>query len=255
MMPITGIIKKADKRTEVQTVINSGQLIRFTLTRKHVRNINIRMKPDMSVTVSAAPGVPLAYIKTFVTGKAPWILRNMEKYSKMKSLPSFTHYGAGKFDDGDKVFLAGQPMLIRLTRSEYESVSVNSGQIVIGLRDLSDTVKRRKLAGSFFKDIGTQIFEESIKEAVRVAGLHFMPYIRIRNMKSRWGSCNISKRSVTMNAALVHLPRECIDYVAAHEIAHFRHPGHGKDFYSALSAVMPDWKARKKALASVIISP
>lgn len=49
--------------------------ISYTLTRKKVKNINLRVAGDGSVRVSASPWVPLAQVDDFVAGHRDWIAR------------------------------------------------------------------------------------------------------------------------------------------------------------------------------------
>jgi predicted metal-dependent hydrolase len=73
------------------------------------------------------------------------------------------------------------------------------------------------------------------------------PVIRIRLMKSRWGSCCPTKRTITLNKRLLCYPQEAVEYVVLHEYVHFLHPDHQKGFYETLSRLMPDY-ARRRAL-------
>jgi predicted metal-dependent hydrolase len=56
---------------------------------------------------------------------------------------------------------------------------------------------------------------------------------------------------VVLNLLLVLAPVECIDYVALHELIHFRNPSHNKEFYQTLDALMPGWKKHKKYLTQL----
>ncbi|MEG2396279.1 MAG: M48 family metallopeptidase, partial [Oscillospiraceae bacterium] len=77
--------------------------------------------------------------------------------------------------------------------------------------------------------------------------------IKIRKMKSRWGSCQPKTGIVTLNSQLINAPIGCIEYVVLHELCHFVQPNHSKDFYSLVSAIMPDYKERKKLLNTYIL--
>ena len=74
------------------------------------------------------------------------------------------------------------------------------------------------------------------------------PKLRIRTMKSCWGSCLVNKGIITLNRKLLMKHRECIEYVVVHELCHFIHPNHSKEFYKFMEQFMPDWKERKGRL-------
>ena len=88
---------------------------------------------------------------------------------------------------------------------------------------------------------------------------HFMksgikrPIVKFRRMVSQWGSCHTKKGILTFNTNLMYAPTECIEYVAAHEFTHFLVPNHSDRFYSELSKIMPDWKARRQKLKKISI--
>ena len=62
-----------------------------------------------------------------------------------------------------------------------------------------------------------------------------------------------SKGIVALNNRLLEAPRDCIEYVVTHELCHFVHPNHSKQFYSFLSMLMPDWKERKSVLDKIAL--
>ena len=78
--------------------------------------------------------------------------------------------------------------------------------------------------------------------------IHAPTAIRIRAMRTRWGSCNFQKGTLNFNLHLIDQPMECIEYVVMHELAHFVHPNHSVSYHTLMSALMPDWKQRKARL-------
>lgn len=78
-------------------------------------------------------------------------------------------------------------------------------------------------------------------------GISF-PKVAFRVMVSRYGSCNAARGKITLNKALADMPRECAEYVAAHELAHLVHPNHSVSFYRVLDTVMPDHRQRERRL-------
>ena len=73
--------------------------------------------------------------------------------------------------------------------------------------------------------------------------------IKITSAKKRFGSCN-GKNSICFSYYLMLYPKEAIDYVVVHELAHIRHHNHSKDFYNFVSEFMPDYKERERLLKS-----
>ena len=74
------------------------------------------------------------------------------------------------------------------------------------------------------------------------------PEVKLRKMRSQWGNCHWRQGYITLNTALARCPEELRDYVALHELVHFLHHDHGPGFYARMDELMPDWRARRKAL-------
>ncbi len=72
------------------------------------------------------------------------------------------------------------------------------------------------------------------------------PELKLRAMKSQWGNCHWGQGYITLNTALARCPVWMQDYVALHELVHFLYHDHGAGFYGAMTALMPDWKERRK---------
>jgi len=66
--------------------------------------------------------------------------------------------------------------------------------------------------------------------------------VRLKKMKTRWGSCNTVVRRIWINAVLVHLESCLLEYVLVHELVHLLEPGHTRRFYQILETHLPDWK-------------
>ena len=69
---------------EKHTIIFNGQEIVFELTRKQVKNVNLNIRPDMTIAVSANDRVPLKFINAFVKDKVPWLLKNMNYFKNVR---------------------------------------------------------------------------------------------------------------------------------------------------------------------------
>lgn len=71
---------------------------------------------------------------------------------------------------------------------------------------------------------------------------------KTRRMKTRWGSCNIIKRTINLNLELGRMPHELLEYVVVHELVHLHERYHNQAFYAWLEKMLPDWFLREQQL-------
>lgn len=74
------------------------------------------------------------------------------------------------------------------------------------------------------------------------------PTFTIRRMTTRWGTCNVTARRITLNLELARREPELLEYVVVHELAHLIESGHNQRFYAVMDHALPDWRLRRKAL-------
>ncbi len=70
----------------------------------------------------------------------------------------------------------------------------------------------------------------------------------VRDMTSRWGSCNTRTGHLNFNLKLLDMPPECLDYVVCHELCHLWVAGHGPRFWARMDRIYPDWRRVRKML-------
>lgn len=229
----------------IHKIVLNGRLIEYNLTRKRVKNINLRIKPDLSINVSANPRVSINFIEEFMFSRTEFILKTLEKYEKLKLIvPKKKQY----IDDEEFLFL-GKGLKIRLIQGE-NNVTIDETYIKLSVKDIYDVELKSKILNEFFKLKCMEKIEQisrSVYPYFEKLGVAY-PNIKFRKMKSQWGSCNAKKGVLTFNTLLIHTPLSCIEYVVVHELSHFLVFDHSKKFYETVENVIPDWKLRKKLL-------
>ena len=73
-------------------IILGDRTIKYDLQYKKVKNINLRIKPDGSINVSANKKVPQKVIDDFIISKVDFILRALEKYKNMPVKEQIQYY-------------------------------------------------------------------------------------------------------------------------------------------------------------------
>ena len=92
-----------------------------------------------------------------------------------------------------------------------------------------------------------EVLPQVIQKCERITGLHALEW-KLRDMKTRWGSCNIQKKRIWLNIQLAAYPQEWLEYVVTHELVHLLVPGHGKEFWAYMDRFFPEWKRVRKVL-------
>lgn len=231
-----------------QRQVPCGQgVITYLLTRKKVKNINLRIKQDGSVLVSASSRVPVTFIDDFIRQKQDFILSALAKYEEQRALhPQIPK----QYVSGESYTLLGKSLRLKVEETSNEAVCSDGVYIILRVKDKQNFRRKEILMTRWLKEYQTALFEKLILQtyaAFKKYGVPF-PTLKIRTMKSRWGSCQPKKGIITLNSRLIEAPRAAIEYVVLHEFVHFIHPNHSKEFWNFVTMMMPDWKERRKGL-------
>ena len=68
----------------------------------------------------------------------------------------------------------------------------------------------------------------------------------IKNMKTKWGTCNICAHRIWLSLHLAKYPLPCLEYIIIHELTHLWERYHNAHFKSLMDRFCPDWRERKK---------
>lgn len=230
----------------LRTIDAKGKQISYSLERKPVKNINLRIRADQGVYVSAPKGVAAKTIDAFVNEKSSYILRALKKFKEKE----FREGSNNSFVDGETVKLFGRNMRLKVKSAPRSKVESDESYITLFVKDVKDVELKKRVLDTWLRKKCKEEITAICKKVypqVKKYGIAF-PEIQLREMVSRWGSCSPKKGFVTFNTALIAMPVSCIEYVVTHEFTHFLYPNHSKKFYQQLATFMPDWEERKKRL-------
>ena len=222
---------------EKDFIESNGEKIYFFVQRKNVKNINLKVNIDKKVTLSIPMKMSLDKAKDFVKKKANWIKKQQDFYDTFaEQKENIT------FEDGETVYLLGKQYKMKIISDNHNSVVINNKYIEIHIKEKYIDNKNyiKKVYEKWLKQYALNILG-------KLVGIK-IPRIEIRQMKTRWGSCLPSNNKVIFNLNLIKTPICCIEYVVLHELSHFKHQNHSKNFYNFITIFMPDWKERKKIL-------
>ena len=214
--------------------------INVKITRKKMKNLILKITPDGEVLLSAPLRVSNEVIQNFLKKREEWIVQKLKERLEYKKKQA-------DFLTGEIIFYLGKEYTLEIISSKEPKVFIDEEKIYIQCSDTTDAAGRRKI----FEEWGAERLSVLLKELTLSTGKkigYLSNEIRIKNMKSCWGSCHSLKRVVTYNLQLMYKPLSVIEYVVLHELAHIPHPHHQKEFWAFVEKYMPDWKERRKLL-------
>ena len=224
--------------------------IEYIFERKNIKNINLRIRHNGSIFVSAPENVAENIADSFVISKCRYI-RNAVDTFESNEIPK----AEMKYVSGENVTLLGKNMRISIIKDAEEYVNTDGIYVYIHVRRPDYYNRKKNLLNNWLNEQCSIIFNEIMHEVHQ----KFIPYgvdypqLKLRTMTSRWGSCLPNKGIITLNKRLIEAPKNCIEYVVYHEFCHFIHPNHSKQFYSLLQVMLPDWRESKRFLENSIV--
>lgn len=232
----------------------NNQEIDFEIERKNVKNININVRPDRTINVSAKSSVPLDYIQELIKKKAPWILNQIREFEQAQ--PERTN--DREYVSGESYKYLGKQYRLRVKhvdKKEEEGVKYYRGFIHMYVLENTDINSRKDLIDSWYKKRANSIFNELFDKVYPKIEKYNVPKpsIQTRSMKTRWGSAHVNKNMILLNLDLIKAPKPCIEYVILHELIHFKYNDHSSKFYEMLYTLMPDWKRKKEILDKEVV--
>ncbi|MEZ5844817.1 MAG: SprT family zinc-dependent metalloprotease [Hyphomicrobiaceae bacterium] len=221
-----------------------GQRIGYSARYSTRKTLAIFVHPDGAVEVVAPTGTSQTVIEQRLLRRARWVLQQRHYFEQFRPRTPERRYVGGE----THLYL-GRQYRLKIEIGNDDGVRLKGGYFRVTVRGEPSPERVRSLLSAWYREHADAKLAERF-EAVMARFARIVPgtpSIAIRPMQRRWGSYS-AKGRITLNVDLVRAPLPCIDYVIVHELAHGRHPNHGRAFFDLLSQMMPDWEKRKLAL-------
>jgi predicted metal-dependent hydrolase len=225
-----------------QDIIRLGDLA-IKVTRKDIKNVHLSVHPpDGHVTLAAPNGTRLEVARAFAITKLPWI---RDQQSKMREQ---IREEPRRFIGRESHYLWGRRYLLTLVAPKNgRKVWADHKRIFLAISKDSDTDTRAKMVHAWHKALLHETIPPLIAKWEARLGVKVHAYF-LQRMKTKWGSCNHKAGNVRLNTELVKKPKDLLEYVIVHEMAHLLVPTHSDRFVAILDTHYPGWKEARAEL-------
>ena len=217
--------------------------INIDVILKSIKNLNLAVLPFGKVRVSAPKKMKLENIKMFLLTKLSWIKKQQVKMLNQIIVEK-------NYTNNEEHYFLGQKYLLQIVpNSKKPSVKVVDEQIILSVKANFTQLQIKNLLQKWYRSELIKIAWQLIAKWEKIMNLKISE-LQIRQMKTRWGSCHIGKKKITLNLELVKKPLHCLEYVVVHEMVHLLERSHNQRFKNYMTHYLPSWKVYKQELNS-----
>jgi predicted metal-dependent hydrolase len=215
----------------------------IAVTRKDIKNVHLSVHPpDGRVTLSAPRATRLEVARAYAISKLGWIRHQKEKLAgQARETPR-------QFVTRESHYVWGRRRLMTVVyRDAKPSVVLDHKNITLTVRPGSDEAKRAQIIHEWHKRLLHEAVPELIRKWERKLKVEVRGYF-LQRMKTKWGSCNQQAGHIRLNTELVKKPKDLLEYVIVHEMAHLIEPTHNGRFIAILGKHYPSWREARAEL-------
>jgi len=220
------------------------------VVRKDIKNIHLGVYPPGGRVRIAAPlRIDDETVRLFAISKLSWIKKQQRKF-KEQDRESERDYIAR-----ESHYFLGQRYLLNVIEHNAapKVVLSNKSKIDLYIRPNTAPEKRESIMNEWYRAELKKLIPPIIEKYEKQTGVKINDW-GVRQMKTKWGSCNIEDKRIWINLELAKKPIICLEYIILHELIHLIERHHNNKFLAYMTKYMPQWKFHKEELNRLPVS-
>ena len=220
------------------------------VVRKPIKNLQLSVLPPNGwVRVTAPSNMKDDAIRNLLALRLPWIKKQQAKFTGQERQTK------RDYSSGESHYFFGKRYRLEVVyKDEAPAVKLKGkNKIILQVRPKSPAIKRREVMMDWYRKELYTIVDDLIIKWQKKMGVE-VKFWGIKQMKTRWGTCNHKRARVLINLELAKKPIACVEYVVVHELLHLIEKKHSDKFVALMAKYIPKWKGIKEELNSFILS-
>jgi predicted metal-dependent hydrolase len=198
--------------------------------------------PDGQVSLVAPLGTRPDVARAYAISRLGWIRQ------QQAALGAQARETPRQYVERESHYLWGRRYLLRVVESEGKPfVALDHKRITLTVRAGSDAAKRAQVLHEWHKGLLHAVVPGLLAQWQPRLGVQVSGYF-LQRMKTQWGSCNTVLGNIRLNTELVKKPKDLLEYVIVHELAHLLEPTHSERFVALLDTHYPTWREARAEL-------
>lgn len=220
------------------------------LIRKNIKNMHLAVYPPTGRVRLAIPEeTPQDTARLFAISKISWIRKHQRNFlAQDRQAPR-------QFKERESHYFLGKRYLLRIVEREAPPKVVFNTKTYIDLyvRPNSTTEQRQIIINEWYRAELKKLIPPIINKWEKQIGVTIEDW-QVKQMKTKWGTCNIEKKRIWINLELAKKPLNCLEYIVVHEMIHLLERHHNDRFLALMERFMPQWKFHKEELNRLPVS-
>lgn len=224
--------------------------IKIDVVRKDIKNIHLAVYPPTGRVRIAAPlKVNEDSIRLFAIAKLGWIKRNQRKFEGQQRIPK------REYKQRESHYFQGRRYLLSIVETEAKPKVVlkNKKFIELFVKPNTPTEKRHEILTEWYRTQLKNQIPPIIDKWEKILTVKIDSW-QVKQMKTKWGSCNIEKKRIWVNLELAKKPEHCLEYIIVHEMVHLLERHHNDRFQYYMDTYLPNWRQLKTELNKLPVS-
>ena len=217
--------------------------VHIAVTKKNIKNMYIRvLPPNGKVQITAPYSATDDTIRMFAVSRISWIKKQRESFE------SQSRQTKRQYVTGESYYVWGKRYRLDVQHSKVRNkVSLTGGRLILQVRPESTPEQRERVLNDWYREQLKCKLSEVIQRYEQVVGVHASEW-KVKNMRTKWGSCNIDRKRIWINLQLAKKTPECLAYVVTHELVHLLERNHTEQFQKYMDGFFPEWRMVKMTL-------
>ena len=217
--------------------------IAVDVVRKDIKNVHLSVHPPTGrVTISAPSRMSLDTIRVFAISKLGWIRQQQKKLlEQARETPR-------EYLNRESHYVWGRRYLLSIIEGDQPAcVQRDHSRLILRVRPGTEHAKRQSLLEDWYREQVKKATPPLIRKWEKLMGVTVERFF-VQRMKTKWGSCNSSARTIRLNTDLAKKPPACLEYIVIHEMIHIMEPTHNARFIALMDQFSPKWQSSRQIL-------
>lgn len=222
--------------------------IEIEIVKKNIKNMHLYVLPPLgTVRISAPNSASDDAIRLFAIKKISLVKKQIAKFNDQQ------RQTAREYISGESHYIWGRRYRLDIRHNNSANkVEVKGNKLILTVREASTPQQRENIMKEWYRMQLKAKIPEYIQKWEEIIGIKINDF-GVKDMQTKWGTCNIKDKRIWINLQLAKKPVECLEYVVVHELVHLLEKNHTPAFLEHMDKCLPNWRVTKDELNSFIM--